>query len=74
MRFIALLAWLRGGWCRGCLLHDVVIDLPGVDWLLTYSWGSCSEFLLPRNNSGGFDILALLALFIRFSVLRWYIR
>jgi hypothetical protein len=70
--------WLRGGWYHGCLLPDVVIDLPGVDWLvtwlLTYSWGSCSEFLLPMSSSGSFGVLALLALFICFSILTWYIR
>jgi hypothetical protein len=73
-RFIALLAWLRGGWCRGCLLPDVVIDLPGVDWLLTYGWTSCSELLLSTYHSFNIGILTLVALFIHFSILRWYIR
>jgi hypothetical protein len=30
-RMIVLLTWLRGGWCCGCLLLDVVVDLPCVD-------------------------------------------
>jgi hypothetical protein len=30
--------------------------------------------LLPTSTSGGFGILALLALFMCFSILRWYIR
>jgi hypothetical protein len=76
-RLIVLLACLRGGWCCGCLLPDVVVELPKVDWLLTwlltYGWDSCSEFLLPTNSSGGVGVLALLVLFIRFSVLKWYI-
>jgi hypothetical protein len=63
-RFIALLAWPRGGWCRGCLLPGVVVDLPSVDCLLTCSWDSCSEFLFPTNSSGGVGVLTLLALFI----------
>jgi hypothetical protein len=71
-RFIASLAWLRGSW--RCLLPDVVVDLPGVDWLLIYSLSNCNEFLLLTNSSGSVGVLALLALFICFSVLRWYIR
>jgi hypothetical protein len=67
-----LLAWLRGGWCY--LRPDVVVDLPGVGYLLTYGWGSYNEFLLPTSSSGGVGVLALLPLFICFSVLRWYIR
>jgi hypothetical protein len=55
-------------------LPDVVVDLPSVDWLLTCGWDSCSEFLLLTNSSGSVGVLALLALFIRFSVLMWYIR
>jgi hypothetical protein len=71
-RFIALLAWLRGGWW--CLHLDVVVDLPGVGYLLTYGWGSCNEFLLSTSSSGDVSVLVLLALFICFSILRWYIR
>jgi uncharacterized membrane protein len=70
MRFIALLAWLRSGWCRGCLLPVVVVDLPDIDWLLPYGWSSCSEFLLSTYRSFSVGILALLVLFIRFSILR----
>jgi hypothetical protein len=75
---IVLLTWLRGGWCRECLFPDVAVDLPCVDWLLAWllacSWDSSNELLLPTNSSGGVGVLALLALFICFSVLRWYIR
>jgi hypothetical protein len=77
-RLIVLLARLRSGSCRGCLLVGVVVDLPGVDWLLiwllTCSWDSSSEFLLPTNSSGSVGVLSLLALFVYFSILRWYIR
>jgi hypothetical protein len=30
--------------------------------------------LLPMNSSGGVGVLSLLALFVCFSILRWYIR
>jgi hypothetical protein len=43
-RLIVLLSWLRGGWCRVCLL-------VGVDWLLTCSWDNNGEFLLLTNSS-----------------------
>jgi hypothetical protein len=65
-RLIVLLSWLRGGWCRVCLL-------AGVDWLLTCSWDNSGEFLLLTNSSGGVGVLSLLALFVCFSILRWYI-
>jgi hypothetical protein len=54
-------------------LPGVVIDLLGVEWLLTCTWDSSSEFLLPTNNFGSVGVLALLALFICLSILRWYI-
>jgi hypothetical protein len=69
--FIALLAWLRGSWWY--LRPDVVVDLPSVDWLLTCSWDSYSQLLLSTYHSVSVSILALLALFICFSILRWYI-
>jgi hypothetical protein len=53
-------------------LPGIVIDLPGVEWLLTYTWDNSIEFLLPLNSSGSVDVLALLALFICLSILRWY--
>jgi hypothetical protein len=74
MRFIALLLWLRGGWSCGCLCPDVFIPLPGVVGLFSCDRGSCNEFLLPTNGSSDVGILALHALFVCFSILRWYIR
>jgi hypothetical protein len=66
----------RGLWCVGVAdgrLVPRVFDLPGVDYLLTYGWSSCNE-LLSTYRSFSVGILALLALFTRFSVLRWCIR
>jgi hypothetical protein len=65
---------LRVCWCRGCLLPDVVVALPNIGYVLTYDWSSCSEFLLPTSSSCGIGVLALYALFVCFSVLRWYVR
>jgi hypothetical protein len=56
------------------LCPDVVVALPGVAYLLTCSWGSCSEFLLLTSSSGGVGVPSLQALFACFSILRWYIR
>jgi hypothetical protein len=64
---------LRVCWCHGCLLLDVVVNLPSVAWLLTCNWDSCSEFLLPTNSSSSVGVLALLAWFICFSILWWYV-
>jgi hypothetical protein len=47
--------------------------LAGVDWLLTCSWDNSGEFLLLTNSSGGVGVLSLMALFVCFSILRWYI-
>jgi hypothetical protein len=73
MRLIVLPLLLRGTWCRGYLLPDIVVDLPGVDWLLTSCWDNNNELLLATDSSSGVGIFALLALFICFSVLRWYV-
>jgi hypothetical protein len=48
--------------------------LPGVAYLLTCGWSSYSEFLLLTSGSGGVGVLALDALFVCFSILRWHIR
>jgi hypothetical protein len=34
-RMIIVASLLRGSWCRGCLLLGVVVDLTGVERLLT---------------------------------------
>jgi hypothetical protein len=56
------------------LRSDVVVALPGVAYLLTCGWSSYSEFLLLTSGSGGVGVLALHALFVCFSILRWHIR
>jgi hypothetical protein len=74
---IVVVSLLRGSWCRKCLLPGVVIDLLGVErlltWLLSCAWDSSSKLLLSSNSSGSVGVLALLALFIYLSILRWYI-
>jgi hypothetical protein len=60
-------------WCCGCLRPDVVIVLSSVAYVLTCEWDNCSEFLLPTSDSSGVGVLALYALFVCFSFLRWYI-
>jgi hypothetical protein len=74
MRFVALLVWLRGGWCCGCLRPDVIVALPDIAYLLTCGWGSCSELLLPASGFGSVGVLALHTLFVCLSIFRWYIR
>jgi hypothetical protein len=67
-----------GSRCRRCLLPDVVIDLSGIEqlltWLLASTWGSSSYLLLSSDSSGSVGVLTLLALLICFSILRWCIR
>jgi hypothetical protein len=70
---IVVASLLRGNRCRRCLLPGVVIDMSGVEWLLTCTWGSNIKLLLSSNSSGSVGVLTLLALFICLSILRWYI-
>jgi hypothetical protein len=65
---------LRISGCCRYLLTGVVVDLSGVNRLLTYTWGRSSELLLSSNSSGSVGVLALLVLPIGFSILWWYIR
>jgi hypothetical protein len=65
---------LRSGWCCRYLLTGIFIDLSGVSRLLAYTWGSSRDLLLSSDRSGSVGVLALLALLIGFSTLRWYIR
>jgi hypothetical protein len=59
------------------LLPDVVVDLSGVErlltWLLACTWGSSGDLLLSSDSSGSIGILTLLALLICFSMLGWHI-
>jgi hypothetical protein len=77
-RWVIVASLLRGSWCRMCLLPSVVVDLSGVEQLLTYmlacTWGSSSDLLLSSDGSGSVGILTLLALLICFSILGWHIR
>jgi hypothetical protein len=61
-----------------CLLPGVNVDLAGVErlltWLLAYTWGSSGNLVWLSDGSGSVGILTFLALFICFSILRWYIR
>jgi hypothetical protein len=74
---IVVASLLRGGRCRRCLLPGVVINLSGVErlltWLLAYTWGSSHKLLLSSNSSGSVGVLTLLVLLICLSILRWYI-
>jgi hypothetical protein len=58
-------------------LPNFVVELPGVEWLLTWlltcTWDNSSEFLLLMNSSGSVGVLSLMALFVCFSVLRCYL-
>jgi hypothetical protein len=71
---LMLLMLLMGRWSCRCLHPDVVVALSGVACVLTCSRGSCSMLLLPACSFIGVGVLALHALFICFSILRWYIR
>jgi hypothetical protein len=77
-RWIIVASLLRGSRCHRCLLPDVVVDLSGVErlltWLLACTRGSNSDLLLSSDSSGNVGVLTLLALLIYFSILRWYIR
>jgi hypothetical protein len=69
---------LSSSLCRRCLLPGVVVDLTGIErlltWLLTCAWGSNSDLLLLSDSSSSVGVLTLLELLICFSILRWYIR
>jgi hypothetical protein len=73
MRWIIAAAQLWGSWCHKCLLPDVGVNLSSVSRLLAYTWGSSSELLLSSDGSGSIGVLTFLALFIYFSILRWYV-
>jgi hypothetical protein len=73
-RWIIMASLLRSGWCRGCLLPDVGVDLSSVSWLLACTWDGSGELLLLPDGSGGIGVFTLLTLIIYFSILRRYIR
>jgi hypothetical protein len=60
------------------LLPGVIIDLSGVErlltWLLACTWGNNDDLFLSSNTFDSVGVFPLLALLIYFSILGCYIR